>query len=202
MKKGCALPPLDGVTQRDMRSDRNSETEYFGTARLSKFASTIPSIPSDGEDATNWVPNPGRKAGRPIMYTGDPNAPGLTSLERRTIARRYANRQSARRIRLRRQDHLVQLEDEVKFLQEANTALRVQNKLLRDTRDSRRSNLLVVPREALPPISSTQEDAGSCDVLLREPVSCKTVSGILCSSTLAQWDGCFELIPAGFLGPD
>lgn len=124
-----------------MRSDRNSETEYFGTARLSKFASTIPSIPSDGEDATNWVrnsilnggpsagicwcaslarvliqvPNPGRKAGRPIMYTGDPNAPGLTSLERRTIARRYANRQSARRIRLRRQDHLVQLEDEVQM---------------------------------------------------------------------------------------
>ena len=107
----------------------------------SRHTHGFPSILSDGEDTTNGVrnsilnggppagicwcaslarvliqaPNPGRKAGRPILYTGDPNAPGLTSLEWRTIARRYANRQSARRIRLCRQDHLVQLEDEVRM---------------------------------------------------------------------------------------
>ena len=60
-------------------------------------------------------PKQGRKVGRPILYTGDPHAPGLTSLERRTMVRRLANRESARRVRLRRQDHLQQLEDEVRL---------------------------------------------------------------------------------------
>ena len=66
---------------------------------------------------TNYLhmqgPRLGRKVGRPILYTGDPNAPGLTSVERQTIARRNANRHSAKRVRLRQQDELEQLQDKV-----------------------------------------------------------------------------------------
>lgn len=64
-------------------------------------------------DSSIQGPKSGRKVGRPILYTGDPSAPGLTSLKRQTIARRNSNRQSARRIRLRRQDQVQQLQDEV-----------------------------------------------------------------------------------------
>ena len=47
-----------------------------------------------------------RKVGRPIIYCGDPDAPDLTPQERRRIRRRIANRESARRVRARRQDLL------------------------------------------------------------------------------------------------
>ena len=58
-------------------------------------------------------PKLGRKLGRPMLCTGDPNAPGLTSSERQTIARRNANRHSAKRVCLRRQDELEQLQVKV-----------------------------------------------------------------------------------------
>ena len=51
----------------------------------------------------------GRKLGRPIIYTGDPNDPELTNQERRRIKRRTANRDSARRVRLRRSEELDEI---------------------------------------------------------------------------------------------
>ena len=50
-----------------------------------------------------------RKVGRPIAYRGDPYAPSLEPAQRRVILRRIANRESARRVRARRQDELKQL---------------------------------------------------------------------------------------------
>ena len=44
-----------------------------------------------------------RKVGRPIAYCGDPDSPDLLPAERRRIKRRIANRESARRVRARRQ---------------------------------------------------------------------------------------------------
>ena len=54
-----------------------------------------------------------KKVGRPIAYKGDPNAPNLTESERRRIKRRIANRESARRVRARRQGTLEELQVKV-----------------------------------------------------------------------------------------
>lgn len=51
-----------------------------------------------------------KKVGRPIAYKGDPNAANLTVAERRRIKRRMANRESARRVRARRQESLEELQ--------------------------------------------------------------------------------------------
>ena len=51
-----------------------------------------------------------KKVGRPIAYKGDPNAANLTEAERRRIKRRIANRESARRVRARRQETLEELQ--------------------------------------------------------------------------------------------
>ena len=56
-----------------------------------------------------------KKVGRPIAYKGDPNAMSLTDTERRRIKRRIANRESARRVRARRQGILEELEVEVSY---------------------------------------------------------------------------------------
>lgn len=48
--------------------------------------------------------------GRPIAYRGDPNAPELTDQERRRIKRRIANRESARRVRHKRQEELEDMQ--------------------------------------------------------------------------------------------
>ncbi len=51
--------------------------------------------------------------GRPIAYCGDPNSPELTQAERRRIMRRIANRESARRVRVRRIDLLDDMAKQV-----------------------------------------------------------------------------------------
>ena len=53
------------------------------------------------------------KVGRPIAYCGDPYAPSLEPEQRRVILRRIANRESARRVRARRQDELDRLTQQV-----------------------------------------------------------------------------------------
>ena len=50
-----------------------------------------------------------RKVGRPIAYCGDPDSPDLTPAERRRIKRRIANRESARRVRARRQGDIEEM---------------------------------------------------------------------------------------------
>ena len=54
-----------------------------------------------------------KKVGRPLAYKGDPNAPELTELERRRIKRRIANRESARRVRHKRQEILEEMQAKV-----------------------------------------------------------------------------------------
>ena len=46
----------------------------------------------------------GKKVGRPISFKGDPDDEGLDEDEKRRIKRRIANRESARRVRQKRQD--------------------------------------------------------------------------------------------------
>ncbi len=59
-------------------------------------------------------PREKRKVGRPIIYSGDPDAPDLTPQERRRIRRRIANRESARRVRAKRQDLIEEMSIKVR----------------------------------------------------------------------------------------
>ena len=61
--------------------------------------------------------------GRPILYSGDPDAPHLTSAERLCIKRRAANRESARRVRARRQDTIDGMTEHLRNLEEENDQL-------------------------------------------------------------------------------
>ena len=54
-----------------------------------------------------------RKIGRPVAYQGDPDSSSLTALERVQIKRRIINRESARRLRVRRQESLDVIQAEV-----------------------------------------------------------------------------------------
>ncbi len=47
-----------------------------------------------------------RKPGRPLAYQGDPFSPDVTPDERRVILRRVANRESARRVRVRHNESM------------------------------------------------------------------------------------------------
>ena len=58
-----------------------------------------------------------RKVGRPITYQGSPSSPDLSPEERRVILRRIANRESARRVRDRRNEELN------KFIQRVSTSV-------------------------------------------------------------------------------
>ena len=60
--------------------------------------------------------------GRPIAYSGDPFSPALQPEERRVILRRIANRESARRVRARRQDELERLSQRVSALMASGAA--------------------------------------------------------------------------------
>ncbi|CAL8465699.1 g5235 [Coccomyxa elongata] len=71
-----------------------------------------------------------RKVGRPIIYTGNMGDPGLTSAERRAMRRRIANRESARRVRVRRQELGDQMSSRVRTLEDVNTKLLSENEKL------------------------------------------------------------------------
>ena len=55
----------------------------------------------------------GKKVGRPISFKGDPDDEGLNDDEKRRIKRRIANRESARRVRQKRQDLLEEQQAKV-----------------------------------------------------------------------------------------
>lgn len=67
-----------------------------------------------------------RRVGRPVAYRGDPDAPELTEKERRRIKRRIANRESAQRVRHRRQEELEEMQLKMDLVMEENSHLRSQ----------------------------------------------------------------------------
>ena len=95
-----------------------------------------------------------KKVGRPILYSGDPDAPHLTSAERRCIKRRAANRESARRVHARRQDtidgmtaHLQNLEEENKQLTQRASSLDKAHAALKPQHAGLRQHLHVANME-------------------------------------------------------
>jgi hypothetical protein len=67
-----------------------------------------------------------RRVGRPVAYQGDPDAPELSEKERRRIKRRIANRESAQRVRHRRQEELEEMQLKMDQVMEENSQLRSQ----------------------------------------------------------------------------
>lgn len=64
-----------------------------------------------------WEQATGRKkVGRPIEYEGDPDSPLLSEQERRRIKRRISNRESARRVRHKRQEVVDEMQATVSLL--------------------------------------------------------------------------------------
>jgi len=64
-----------------------------------------------------------RKVGRPIIHKGDPDDPGLTEKQRGRLKRRIANRESARRVRNRRQKEMEELQIRMDEVLEKNRQL-------------------------------------------------------------------------------
>ena len=56
-----------------------------------------------------WQNAKKRGRGRPVIYQGDPDAPGLEPEQRRLLQRRISNRESAQRTRKRHQDQAANL---------------------------------------------------------------------------------------------
>lgn len=76
-----------------------------------------------------------KKVGRPIAYRGDPNAPELTEQERRRIKRRIANRESARRVRHKRQEELEDMQIKMEQIQAQNSHLQQHATNVKDQKE-------------------------------------------------------------------
>ena len=57
-----------------------------------------------------------KKLGRPVTFKGDPESAALSDGERRRVKRRIANRESARRVRQKRQVLVEELHSKVGFV--------------------------------------------------------------------------------------
>ena len=57
-----------------------------------------------------------KKLGRPVTFKGDPESAALSDGERRCVKRRIANRESARRVRQKRQVLVEELHCKVGFV--------------------------------------------------------------------------------------
>eukprot|EP00884_Botryococcus_braunii_P021449 jgi/Botrbrau1/7989/Bobra.384_2s0017.1 len=125
---------IDGSEALDLQLD-GSDTDYDLTTqpeferrrslrmRRAPTLRSVPTFGSDGEDGKDKTLKERKKVGRPIAYKGDPNSPALTEEERRRVKRRIANRESARRVRQKRQDHLGELQIKVQHIQTQNQNL-------------------------------------------------------------------------------
>jgi hypothetical protein len=67
-----------------------------------------------------------KKVGRPIEYEGDPDSPLLSEQERRRIKRRISNRESARRVRHKRQEVVDEMQATMDKLKEHNSKLQTR----------------------------------------------------------------------------
>lgn len=97
-------PPAEPAAADHMQPPGSEPADAAGSSeamlRAGSKRSESPSLARDDAEA----PREKRKAGRPIAYSGDPDASHLSIEERRLIKRRISNRESAQRVRQRKQD--------------------------------------------------------------------------------------------------
>ncbi|KAK9823792.1 hypothetical protein WJX72_005527 [[Myrmecia] bisecta] len=123
-------PESDQDEEEDDQDD-DDFVKQLGSKKASALASHVgrnserPAVCRSPRRSTRGGPKvkEKRKVGRPVSYQGDPNAPHLTEAEKRRIKRRIANRESARRVRQKRQGQLEELQDKMQGLQGRNQQL-------------------------------------------------------------------------------
>lgn len=116
-QKMGVFEPWDGVEPKFLQEEErreDSRVDFATSLRQSTQLSTHQ--PPMGKER--------RKVGRPIMHKGNPDDPELTERERRRIKRRIANRESARRVRNRRQEEMEEMQIKMDEVLEENRQLR------------------------------------------------------------------------------
>ncbi|KAK9811169.1 hypothetical protein WJX73_007919 [Symbiochloris irregularis] len=106
---GPDAPPLCHEMDANHHNLRRSQRQHSHTDSL--------------EEAEEEVHEERRRPGRPVIYRGDPDASHLTDQQRRQIKRRIANRESARRMRDKKQESDESLQIEIKNLKARASAL-------------------------------------------------------------------------------
>ena len=101
---GIKQPPQQHCAQVIMPSTAERDKAYHYSLGVATKGLRVERL-----SVCSQSPKEKRKVGRPIIYSGDPDAPNLTPQERRRIRRRIANRESARRVRAKRQDLIEEM---------------------------------------------------------------------------------------------
>lgn len=118
---------LDGATDEDSEDDDEAYSlEESGLSSKKRHATTLSSPNQAAKSAPSQLEGKAKgkkKVGRPIAYKGDPNDPRLTEDERRRIKRRIANRESARRVRQKRQELMDDCSSRLQLLTQQNQRL-------------------------------------------------------------------------------
>jgi hypothetical protein len=118
-----------------------------------------------------------RKIGRPIAFTGNPDSMDLTDADRRRLKRRAANRESARRVRLRRQEMLCATQVRLEKMQDhvASLVARLQQAevqragLMQQVADLAREHAALSSGEgAAPPLQAAIKKEASAECCLQD----------------------------------
>ncbi|BDA42175.1 probable Ocs element-binding factor 1 at C-terminar half [Coccomyxa sp. Obi] len=114
-------PDQTAVDQRESLQERNISLASCESEAAEEWG--LRRSPRNGGSRKSNAPREKRKVGRPIAYCGDPDSPDLTPAERRRIKRRIANRESARRVRARRQDLIEEMAIKAEEMEKHNSTL-------------------------------------------------------------------------------
>jgi hypothetical protein len=107
-----SLRPRRQVEMEEGQGDGTSDSDNYDSDKMR----SLPDSPRKGK----------RKVGRPIAYQGDINSPHLTEAERRRMKRRVDNRESARRVRNKRQSFLQEMANKISTMKSSNASLKAQ----------------------------------------------------------------------------
>ena len=91
-----------------------------------------------------------KKLGRPVTFKGDPESAALSEGERKRVKRRIANRESARRVRQKRQVLMEELHCKVDFVGLCELAVLSGTIVTRVQKHEMLSQLLPLPGHRLP----------------------------------------------------
>ncbi|CAL5224354.1 g7028 [Coccomyxa viridis] len=113
--------PTDGPAQPSEARAWDGADQSFGRRPSHEHSSGTPvrmAMPGLDEELSSQSHKGVKKRGRgrPVIYQGDPDAPGLDPAQRRLLQRRISNRESARRTRKRHQEHAESLYAKAKSL--------------------------------------------------------------------------------------
>lgn len=128
-----ASPFASGPNVAQVPTDETTQQQLVPAVRTRSMALSSAEVPTVTKDhvasavAAALPPvKEKRKVGRPLAFKGDINSKDLTEAERRRIKRRVANRESARRIRHKRQEALGEMQGRMDTMQQQTATIAAQ----------------------------------------------------------------------------